>query len=102
MRYNLIRMMDISNGPGVRVSIFMQGCEFRCENCFNPETWDFRGGKEFTDSTIKEVLDYADKDHIELQDWLKHLKKDIQIKMFGYGQDIYLRNYLKMKKCLNI
>lgn len=65
MRYNLIRMMDISNGPGVRVSIFMQGCEFRCENCFNPETWDFRGGKEFTDSTIKEVLDYADKDHIE-------------------------------------
>ena len=65
MRYNLIRVMDISNGPGVRVSIFMQGCEFRCENCFNPETWDFRGGKEFTDSTIKEVLDYADKDHIE-------------------------------------
>ena len=65
MRYNLIRMMDISNGPGVRVSIFMQGCEFRCENCFNPETWDFRGGKEFTDSTIKEVLDYGDKDHIE-------------------------------------
>ncbi len=65
MRYNLIRMMDISNGPGVRVSIFMQGCEFRCENCFNPETSDFRGGKEFTDSTIKEVLDYADKDHIE-------------------------------------
>lgn len=65
MRYNLIRMMDISNGPGVRVSIFMQGCEFRCENCFNPETWDFRGGKEFTDSTIKEILDYADKDHIE-------------------------------------
>ena len=65
MRYNLIRMMDISNGPGVRVSISMQGCEFRCENCFNPETWDFRGGKEFTDSTIKEILDYADKDHIE-------------------------------------
>ncbi len=47
MRYNTIRKMDISNGPGVRVSIFMQGCPFHCKNCFNQETWDFSGGKEF-------------------------------------------------------
>ena len=53
MRYNLIRKMDISNGPGVRVSIFMQGCPFHCKNCFNPETWDFEGGKEFTQETIE-------------------------------------------------
>ena len=56
MRYNLIRKMDISNGPGIRVSIFMQGCEFHCKNCFNPETWDFEGGKEFNQETIEEVL----------------------------------------------
>ena len=64
MRYNIIRKMDISNGPGVRVSVFMQGCEFHCKNCFNPETWDFKGGKEFNDETIEKVLDIANKDHI--------------------------------------
>lgn len=62
MRYNKIRKMDISNGPGVRVSIFMQGCTFNCKNCFNPETHDFAGGKEFSDETIQKVLNLADKD----------------------------------------
>ena len=66
MRYNLIREMDISNGPGLRVSIFMQGCSFHCKNCFNPETWDFEGGKEFTDETIQKVLDLCSKDHIKV------------------------------------
>ena len=64
MRYNKIRKMDISNGPGVRVSIFMQGCTFNCEGCFNKETHDFNGGKEFGDNTIDKVLELANKDYI--------------------------------------
>ena len=64
MRYHKIRKMDISDGPGVRVSIFMQGCTFNCKNCFNPETHDFCGGKEFTDETIKRVLELCEKDYI--------------------------------------
>ena len=64
MRYNKIRKMDISNGPGVRVSVFMQGCTFHCKNCFNPETWDFKQGKEFTDEIIDKVLELASKDFI--------------------------------------
>ena len=65
MRYNKIRKMDISNGPGVRVSIFMQGCNFNCKNCFNPETHDFNGGKEFTDETINRVLELCDNKNVE-------------------------------------
>ena len=57
MRYNKIRKMDIANGPGVRVSIFFQGCSFHCKGCFNPETWDFDGGKKFNDEVINHILD---------------------------------------------
>ena len=65
MRYNKIRKMDISDGPGIRVSIFMQGCTFNCKNCFNQETHDFEGGKEFNTDTIKQVLDLCDNDTIK-------------------------------------
>lgn len=65
MRYNKIRKMDIADGPGVRVSIFMQGCSFNCKNCFNPETHDFAGGKEFTEETINRVLELCDKDYVK-------------------------------------
>lgn len=57
MRYNTIRKMDIANGPGVRVSVFMQGCAFHCKNCFNKETWDFDKGEEFTDEVIENIIE---------------------------------------------
>lgn len=64
MRYNKIRKMDISNGEGIRVSVFMQGCAFNCDGCFNPETHSFNGGKEFTLETIDRILDLCSKDYI--------------------------------------
>ena len=64
MRYNRIRKMDISNGPGVRVSIFFQGCDFHCKGCFNSEAWDFLGGKEFNDEVINHILDLCNNDVI--------------------------------------
>lgn len=64
MRYNKIRKMDIADGPGVRVSIFFQGCAFHCKNCFNPDTWDFNGGLEFGDEQIEEIIELAKPDYI--------------------------------------
>ena len=64
MRYNKIRQMDISNGPGVRVSIFMQGCTFNCKNCFNPETHDFKGGKDLDDKSINKLIDLSNHEYI--------------------------------------
>ena len=46
MRYSSMRNLDISNGEGVGVSLFVQGCDRHCFNCFNSETWDFNGGKQ--------------------------------------------------------
>lgn len=57
--------MDISNGPGVRVSVFMQGCTFNCKNCFNPETHDFDGGKEFTDEKIARIIELCSRDEVK-------------------------------------
>lgn len=65
MRYNKIRKMDISNGPGIRVSIFMQGCTFNCKNCFNKETHDFNGGEEFTDEVIEKIIKLAEPGEIK-------------------------------------
>ena len=64
MRYNKIRKMDIADGEGIRVSIFFQGCDFHCKNCFNEETWDWDLGQEFTDEEIDKVIDLAKADHI--------------------------------------
>ena len=64
MRYNKIRKMDISNGPGVRVSIFMQGCTFNCKQCFNPETHNFEGGKEFNEATIDRVIELCQNENV--------------------------------------
>lgn len=65
MRYASIRSLDISNGEGVGVALFVQGCPFHCKGCFNPETWSFDGGKEWTQSTFNKFLTLLDKPYIK-------------------------------------
>ena len=56
--------MDISNGEGVGVSLFVQGCHFHCPGCFNSETWDFSKGKEWSDELKTAFINLADKSYI--------------------------------------
>lgn len=65
MRYAQIRSMDISNGEGVGVSLFVQGCPFQCKNCFNSDTWDFNGGKEWTEKTKNKFMELIDRPYIK-------------------------------------
>lgn len=64
MNYASIREMDISNGESIGVALFVQGCHFHCKNCFNSETWDFNGGKEWTEDIKNKFLKLIDKPYI--------------------------------------
>ena len=65
MRYNQIRECDIANGEGIGVALFVQGCHFKCKNCFNPETWDFNGGKEWTPEVEDKFIELASRPYIK-------------------------------------
>lgn len=67
MRYASIRELDISNGEGVGVALFVQGCPFNphCHNCFNPDTWDFNGGKEWTPEVEDKLIELANRPYIK-------------------------------------
>lgn len=56
MKYIKITKDDIANGPGVRVVLWVAGCEHQCEGCHNPETWNFDQGQEFTTETVHELM----------------------------------------------
>lgn len=64
MRYASIRSLDISNGEGVGVSLFVQGCDRHCFNCFNSDTWDFNGGKEWTEETKNKFIKLINRPYI--------------------------------------
>lgn len=65
MYYATVKPVDIANGPGVRVSLFVSGCTHHCKNCFNQEAWDFYYGAPFTKEVQEQILQALDRDYIE-------------------------------------
>lgn len=64
MNYAGIKDIDIQDGDGVRVGIYVSGCHFHCKECHNKEAWDFNYGKEFTEEEIDYIIEKMDNDYI--------------------------------------
>lgn len=64
MYYATIKEVDIANGTGVRVSLFVSGCTHHCPECFNEVAWDFHYGEEFSQETIDYILNALKPTHI--------------------------------------
>ena len=65
MHYGAIKNRDIANGSGVRVTLFVSGCRNKCKGCFQPETWDFGYGNEFTKETEDELIGMMEPGYIQ-------------------------------------
>ena len=59
-----IKELDIQDGEGARVSIYVSGCHFHCKGCHNPQAWDFNYGREFTEKDIDNIIELMDNDYI--------------------------------------
>ena len=57
MNYATIKPLDIANGTGLRVSLFVSGCRNHCKGCFNPETWSFKYGEVFDKNVMDEIIE---------------------------------------------
>ena len=64
MNYADIKYCDVANGEGVRVSVFVSGCNHHCKGCFNQCAWDFNYGKKFTEKEEQQIIDYMNHDYI--------------------------------------
>ena len=65
MNYADIKKIDVANGEGVRVSLFVSGCNHHCKGCFNQCAWDFNYGKPFTQDTIDSIIESLKPDYIQ-------------------------------------
>lgn len=102
MNYSKIKWHDISNGPGVRASLFVSGCTHKCKGCFNEVTWDFNYGDKWDTQTENKFIEHLKKPEIAgvnilggeplqqdetLLKLLKRIRKEVQ-KPIGYGLDM--------------
>lgn len=65
MNYHKIEKTSVANGPGVRTTLWVAGCRLHCENCHNPQTWDFDSGKPFNDNAKQELFESLNKSYIQ-------------------------------------
>ena len=101
MNYLSLHKSDITNGPGVRVSLFVSGCTHRCKGCHNPDGWEFSNGTKYTSETESEIIEALSKpyikglsllggecyDQIDLEELVNLVRK---VKMYYPTKDIWI------------
>lgn len=65
MHYSSIKYYDTANGLGVRTTLFVSGCRNHCKGCFQPETWNFSNGNEFTKEIENKIIESLKEDYIK-------------------------------------
>jgi anaerobic ribonucleoside-triphosphate reductase activating protein len=92
MYYSGIKEFDISNGPGIRTSLYVSGCTHCCKGCFNEETWNFHNGEPYTDEITEYILEQLkEKDGLSLLggDPLDNLKDESLYKLISEFRGLY-------------
>ncbi len=64
MNYAQIRQFDVANGVGIRSTLFVSGCHFKCKNCFNEEYWPFDYGNEYTNEVMEEYIKMGENENV--------------------------------------
>lgn len=64
MNYHNITHEDMNNGDGLRVVLWVSGCEHHCPECQNPQTWGYESGVHFDESALGEIFLELNKDYI--------------------------------------
>lgn len=118
MRYASIRKMDIVNGEGIGVALFVQGCHFHCKGCFNQETWDFSGGEEWDKDVEEYFFQLIDRPYInhisilggeplcpeninDITDIVKNCKKKFSNKKIWLWSGYTFEDYIYNKEIVN-
>jgi anaerobic ribonucleoside-triphosphate reductase activating protein len=65
MNYLGISKSSVTDGPGVRVVLWVSGCNLHCKGCQNPESWNFNSGKLFDEHAKKELFEALSKPYIQ-------------------------------------
>lgn len=83
-----IKHCDIANGPGIRVSVFVSGCEHYCKECFNQEAWDFEYGHKISQDDLDYIIKSLEPNYVK------------GITLLG-GEPLHPRNLAMVNKILS-
>ena len=64
MNYSAVTEAEVSNGIGIRVVLWVSGCDHHCKNCHNPETWDADAGKPFTFDVYDAIVKHLNHEYV--------------------------------------